>query len=84
MLLVHLPINLFSPSSTHDTQLLSVISIMGLLKDVPQLSAQGPVKSNRLWQYSSISPMGGQLAVERLQCSDGDAVSVGTVEALLV
>ena len=61
---------------THDSSLESSITAMNLLKaDYNGNVTLDGIDPNRAWQSAVISPMGGRLIVERLQCDAGSNVS---------
>ncbi|SNX84838.1 related to 3-phytase A precursor [Melanopsichium pennsylvanicum] len=53
---------------THDTQIASALSVMGLLKD--NLDPTTPPKEDRNWNAAHIAPMGARMVVERLNCKN--------------
>ncbi|ORX34928.1 histidine phosphatase superfamily [Kockovaella imperatae] len=70
---------------THDTSLESSLTAMGLFKaDYNGNVTLDQIDPNRAWQSALISPMGGRLFVERLQCqSTGNQSTYPFVRMLL-
>ncbi|KAG0150118.1 hypothetical protein CROQUDRAFT_38804, partial [Cronartium quercuum f. sp. fusiforme G11] len=63
---------------SHDNQMISIITAMGLKRAEPLLSAEVPPRPQREWRISSIVPFAGRMTVEKLTCDQmrGEQVRV--------
>lgn len=53
----------------HDTTAVLALTGLGLIKDRPELSADGPVNSTRKWRTSNQVPFGAQMVWEKFECT---------------
>lgn len=60
--------------SVHDGDIIPMVTSLGLFPDAEDLPTDRLVKDRR-WKTSQITPMGGRVTFELLDCSSGSAVS---------